>query len=224
MSDVGKEWGTEHYNVSKLQGYDVTPAPFVMEAANLFKETGVKTILDAGCGQGRNLLYLARLGFDVKGVDASKEALSLSDTLLRSNGINNHELFHSKLQDLHEIKDASVDAIISVTVMTHIPDPENVLKEFYRILKPGGHIVCDFATLRDSTYEGISTGKKVGDHAFLDRGLYVQYRDKPEEVSKLFGQFQLKSVKEIKFWEPGHPGSRPEPHMHASFHVVAKKI
>jgi SAM-dependent methyltransferase len=39
-------------------------------------------------------------------------------------------------------KDNSVDAIINIAVLEHVSNPETVVKEFYRILKPGGIIFC----------------------------------------------------------------------------------
>lgn len=39
-------------------------------------------------------------------------------------------------------KDDSVDYIINIAVLEHVPNPEKVIAEIYRILKPGGKIYC----------------------------------------------------------------------------------
>lgn len=41
-------------------------------------------------------------------------------------------------------KDKSVDIIINIAVLEHVPQPEKVVKEFYRVLKKGGKIYLHF--------------------------------------------------------------------------------
>lgn len=41
-------------------------------------------------------------------------------------------------------KDASVDLVVNIAVLEHVPDPEKVVEEIFRILKPGGMIYCFF--------------------------------------------------------------------------------
>jgi SAM-dependent methyltransferase len=41
-------------------------------------------------------------------------------------------------------QDDSVDVIVSIAVLEHVPDPAKVVAEFYRVLKPGGKIFCYF--------------------------------------------------------------------------------
>ncbi|PID27457.1 MAG: hypothetical protein CR982_05805 [Candidatus Cloacimonadota bacterium] len=63
------------------------------------------------------------------------------------------------------IKDNSVDNIINIAVLEHVTNPEKVVKEFYRILKPGGKIICFFPFMQGfhaspydysrRTYEGM---------------------------------------------------------------------
>lgn len=216
----GNAWSDKHYNVGSVNQYDLKPAGFVIDYAPFLSERA-RTVLDAGCGQGRNSLYLASQGFDVVSVDASKSALSLCGKILQRNGFT-PKLVNARLQDLSEVD--SIDAVISVTVLTHILDAEEVLDEFYRVLNPEGCVVADFANHNDSTYEDISKGQKIGENAFLEQGTVVVYRER-EQVERLFDpkKWELVEVKEISFIEPPHPGSRPYNHEHSSYVVVAKK-
>ena len=44
--------------------------------------------------------------------------------------------------DCLPFEDASVDQIINIAVLEHVPNPKEVVAEFYRILKPGGKLYC----------------------------------------------------------------------------------
>jgi SAM-dependent methyltransferase len=52
--------------------------------------------------------------------------------------------------DLHEIplKKNSVDTVINIAVLEHVRHPWLVIQEFYRVLKPGGYLVCDVPFLQ----------------------------------------------------------------------------
>ncbi|MFC1454808.1 class I SAM-dependent methyltransferase [Candidatus Undinarchaeota archaeon] len=220
----GSVWGEKHYNVETPHDYDTEPAPFVRASIDFLKGRKVEKILDGGCGQGRNLLYLLQNGFEAVGVDASDNALDVCRKLLKENGFKDAKTIQGELQNLKDLKDNSFDAIISVTVLTHIFDPYHVLKEFHRILKPGGVVIADFGTIKDSTYDEVAKGKvRLGKHLYLEKGTNVKYVESEEEVRVLFWDFKVLEIEEISFMEKGHPGSRPKPHEHTSFLVTAEK-
>jgi 2-polyprenyl-3-methyl-5-hydroxy-6-metoxy-1,4-benzoquinol methylase len=219
----GTVWGKKHYNIKDVSKYHLDPAPFVVDAVPFLKENNVKTILDAGCGQGRNSLYLKKQNFEIVSVDASKEACELTKRLFKKNGFDLSPI-NSELQNISEVKPKSIDAIICVTVLTHILDPEIVLKEFYRILKPGGLLIADFATIKDSTYPIISkSGTPLGKNVFLEEGTNVKYFEDSQDVEALFHRLKVLSAQEITFEEPPHPGSRSYKHKHTSFVITARK-
>jgi len=92
-------------------------------------------ILDGGCGFGKWVIYLKRLGYDIVGIDNSELAI----TTLKG--------FESSLQvevgdilDIH-YPDSSFDAYISMGVVEHFENgPLPAFKEAYRVLKPNGLI------------------------------------------------------------------------------------
>jgi len=219
----GLVWDKKHYNIDDFKQYDLTPAPFLVSNLHYLIENNSKLVLDAGCGQGRNLLYLLENGFDVIGVDGAPNALKVADDFLKSKKLENYTLINQELQDISKLKNKSVDAIVSITVLTHIFDPEKVIGEFARILKKGGLLIVDFATTRDSTYEYVSKGVTVGPNMFLEEGTKVRYIEDKKEIIPLFKGFEISSISEESFIKPGHPGSRPFEHEHSSYVVVAKK-
>jgi SAM-dependent methyltransferase len=99
----------------------------------------VGVALDAACGTGRHAAYLASLGHRVIGVDTSPEMLAVARAKVRD-----AELHEADLHDL-PIDDGSVDLVVCAIALTHVPDLSRVLREFVRVLRPGGHLVISDA-------------------------------------------------------------------------------
>lgn len=90
-------------------------------------------ILDVGCGRGDFSKGFKDLGLEVYGLDREKTD---SDML---NGIN---VQYADLEtEKIPLSDATFDIIFSKSVIEHFFNPENFMKECYRVLKPGGKII-----------------------------------------------------------------------------------
>jgi tellurite methyltransferase len=99
-------------------------------------------VLDAGCGGGRNLIYFMRDGYDVCGVDQSREAInhvrSLGSALAPRLPPDN---FRVEPVEKMTFPDASFDVVISSAVLHFARDEEHwqsMVSEMWRVLKPGG--------------------------------------------------------------------------------------
>lgn len=108
-------------------------------------------ILDLGCGSGRDCYVLSRLvgenGY-VVGVDMTPEQLEIAnkyvDYHIQQYGYSkpNVEFKHGYIERLDELElaDNSFDIIVSNCVINLSPNKEAVLREAYRVLKPGGEL------------------------------------------------------------------------------------
>jgi SAM-dependent methyltransferase len=111
-----------------------------------------RTVVDLGCGRGTDLVALAeRVGprGRVLGVDASQHMLDAARAQLASRSSVTIELVHADAAAL-PFDDANVDALRIDRVLVHVPSPEAVLAEAFRVLRPGGRLVVaegDYATL-----------------------------------------------------------------------------
>jgi len=99
-------------------------------------------LLDAGCGSGRNLIYFLRSGYDVCGVDESSGSIEqvreLAATLAPRLPPDN---FRVEAIDKISFDDTSFDLVISSAVLHFARDETHwlsMLKEMWRVLKPGG--------------------------------------------------------------------------------------
>ena len=118
-------------------------------------------VLDAGCGSGRNLVYLLREGYEVYGVDADAQAVdsvrSLARTLAPALPASN---FRVEAVEHMSFDDACADVVVSNTVLHLARDDshfESMLLESWRVLKPGGLFFCRLASLigMESQFERI---------------------------------------------------------------------
>ena len=100
------------------------------------------SLLDAGCGGGRNLVYFLRNGFKVYGVDQSATAIvqakSLATELL--NAIESDQ-FRVENVDRMSFSNETFDVVLSSAVLHFANDEEHwqaMVSEMWRVLKPGG--------------------------------------------------------------------------------------
>jgi SAM-dependent methyltransferase len=107
-------------------------------------------ILDAGCGSGRNLVYLLREGYDVSGADADSAsvarvrdlAASLAPALPASN-------FRVEPVEAMSFPDAFAGVVISSAVLHFARDDDHfdaMLQDCWRVLKAGGLFFCRLAS------------------------------------------------------------------------------
>ncbi|PTB91758.1 SAM-dependent methyltransferase [Marivirga lumbricoides] len=101
-------------------------------------------ILDVGCGEGRNLVYCMRQGYDVFGIDKNTDAIKFLRILGRQLKLSDVEA-RFQVMDMSNLRfpDHSFDVIINSAVLHFANDEEHFLqmfKECLRVLKPGAKL------------------------------------------------------------------------------------
>ena len=181
-----------------------------------------KVCLDAGCGGGRFLVALSRLGVkEVVGVDISCSAIETANQRLKERVINNAKALQSSVLGL-PFGDSYFDYIVSSGVIHHTPKPHAAFKELVRVLKPGGKIflsvygrgglkwftndifrysvcrVIPFKMMESIfTFMGVPPNKRYN---ILDN-LYVPYcyRFLEKEIRQWFIQAGFENIHRVKF-------------------------
>ena len=101
-----------------------------------------ETVLDLGCGGGFDCFLAAREvgeGGRVIGVDMTPEMLSRARENAKQSGFPNVEFRLGEIEHL-PVEDNSVDVVISNCVVNLSPEKRNVLREAFRVLRPGGRL------------------------------------------------------------------------------------
>jgi len=178
--------------------YFTTPHPDMERLANLFREKGVRRILDLGCGTGRHLLFLLKKGFEVYGLDGSPNGLEIAENWLTEENLSS-ELTCQKVEHDFPYKNDFFDAVISIQVIHHnlMKDIKFTVNEIFRTLKTEGFIFLT-VPLRQAFYVKKSNMKKVELRTYIP--LVGQEKGLPHhfftiaEIKKVFSAFNLSEI------------------------------
>lgn len=131
-------------------------------------------IIDVGCGEGITLEKLVKQfpGASVCGVDAEQENIDIC-------GSHNLPVVAGSVYEL-PFPDNSVDCILFSEVIEHLEHPELALREFHRVVRPGGRVIIIFPNDAMFKVTRIMTG--MIKEAFYDAGHVMQWT--PEKIKK----------------------------------------
>lgn len=125
-------------------------------------------ILDAGCGAGRNLIYLLRADYDVCAVDrdpsAIKEVIRIAASLAPTLPVTN---FRTEPIEQMSFSEAAFDVVLSNAVLHFARDDSDflaMLRGMWRVLRPGGILFCRLASTIGSSGMG---HQRLEGHRFL---------------------------------------------------------
>lgn len=157
---------------------------------SLLKPIKDKEILEIGCGNGVQALYIySRYNpLKITGIDLNKANIEIANSEKGQLDINNVRFLVDDAQNLTHILSDSVDVLLNIESAFHYPDKSSFLKEVYRVLKPGGQLlIADILSSREKS-EGIMKiwGKPMVHHfwnqkryeeEFLKSELVINYRE-----------------------------------------------
>ncbi len=173
-------------------------------------------VLDLGSGGGLDVLLSARrVGPDgtAYGLDMTPEMLALAERNRDQSGLTNAQFMLGAIEDV-PLPHASVDVVISNCVINLSPDKDAVVREAFRVLRPGGRFaVSDIVLLRDipdglrgvvSLWTGCISGAlrdadylaKLGAAGFEDAGIEVTRRYERSELEAMSDQIDAAQLPE----------------------------
>jgi len=209
------------YDSSQVKGqgnlWGDPPVPHAETAARLFAADSASVVLDLPCGDGRNLPPLARGAGVLLAGDTSRNAMGIAEKVAEKAGIRSKVVFLELDAFATGLLDDSVDGIFCWDLLGHLTNPEDALRELYRITRPGGSIVANMWTMNDCQVTDPNI-RKVGPKEFVDHfDFYCRFYDR-EDLDALLGSVGMAAaaVEVARWWEPPHAEYRTYEHEHES--------
>ena len=164
----------------------------------LAKLNAGETVLDLGSGGGIDVLLSARrVGPTGKayGLDMTDEMLVLACENQRKSGVANAEFLKGEIENI-PLPDNCVDVIISNCVINLSGDKDKVLREAFRVLKPGGRFAVSDVVVRGDVPEPVRRSMEmwVGciagalhDHEYTGKLAKAGFEDIDIEPTRVYG-------------------------------------
>ncbi len=136
------------------------------EEANLFMDNVIRhleidfgSILDLACGKGRHAYYLAEKGFDVVGLDLSKESIQYANTMYQ---LPNLEFYVHDMRLPFRINyfDYIFNLFTSLGYFDSLKENEKVFQSMHTGLKDNGYILIDFMNTEKVIHNLVPREKK----------------------------------------------------------------
>jgi 2-polyprenyl-3-methyl-5-hydroxy-6-metoxy-1,4-benzoquinol methylase len=179
------------WNMVKVPYTQLPDLPYLASIPAGLKASGVRSVLDLGCGSGWLSIYLARQGFIVTGIDLAEHAVELAKTWADQEKL---EITFDK-GDIAELPypPGSFDAIVANSIFEHFTAElaAVTVARLKSILVPGGTFFGCFDKVGTGPGEYFSLAD--GTHVYTDKGrqgmLLRNFED--SELKKLFAGWKI---------------------------------
>ena len=113
-----------------------------------------KRALDIGTGTGQFAFYLARLGYEVTGVDLSDKMVETARAHAAREGLDID--FRTGDAENLDFEDGHFDLVVSRNLLWTLVHPDNAVTQWHRVLKPQGKIILSDGFWHNETWNRLS--------------------------------------------------------------------
>jgi SAM-dependent methyltransferase len=174
------------------------PSAFARSSLDLFRKEGWRSILELGCGQGRDTFFFSQNGLEVTALDFSETAISSIKE--KAQAANIASKLHAQAHNLKwalPFPDNSFDACFShMLLCMELSTMEIgfILKETHRILKPGGLAVYSVRNNFDKHYRA---GTHLSEDIYEIGGFVIHFFTE-EKIRRLAKGYDILEIKRIE--------------------------
>ncbi len=138
-----------------------------------------RSVLDLGCGTGvvaRAVATTPGFAGRVTGIDVSPYLIEAATRLAKKEHIDQAVDFRTGDSQALHLADASYDAVIAHTLLSHVESPLAVLKEIFRIVRPGGMVGIFDGDYASMTFENADPTKGKADDEKIIKAIVTNPR------------------------------------------------
>lgn len=193
----------EYWNAKWEQAERVSVSNYAKRCYAQMAGSNYQTLLDVGCGNGKDSLYFAQKGIHVTSVDFSGAAIEQLKQMIAGKGLSNISAIKKDITDLN-IDDNSFDVVYAHLSLQYFDDEvtTKVFDRLYRILKPGGMIFIRCKSTDDRLY---GQGEKIRDDMFI-KG-HTRHFFSKQYLSVKLAKFCLKRIRRTSSVYHGYKSS-----------------
>lgn len=191
--DLAEGWytATDH-PIALLRAENEVRVPWIIEQIGKNK-----TVLDIGCGAGILTNALAQAGHEVHGIDLSPKSLEVAAQYDKTGKVT-YQVANAYCLPY---KEKTFDVVCAMDVLEHVEDPELLISEASRVLKPGGLFFFHTFNRNFLSYLVVIKGVEwCVPNAPKNMHVYPLFI-KPEELSEMFERKNL-SIEKIHGFRP----------------------
>lgn len=168
--------------------------------------------LDIGAGEGRNSVFLSKIGFNVVAIEPSKEGCKKIVDEINKNKLN---IQVENLEFLQYDTTMKFDFIVALTSLSHMDynKIDDTIKKIYNLLNTNGYIyVVDFTEDDPGYLKDVKNSSECA--------MYVNHYFKKNELKQLFENFEILYYNEYTKEDNTHG----KPHYHGKVKLFARKL
>jgi len=132
---------------------DMTPSLLAKRLCEHLPNKSGNKILEIGVGNGRDSIYLAKMGNKITGIDIAQGAIDLAKENSKKEGVEDKIQFQVGNAENLEFSDEGFDAVYSISVLQYTILVDS-FKEIARVLKPGGKFMLHMYVMLKSGEKG----------------------------------------------------------------------
>ena len=187
------------YSGSDSPAFGDEPTRELLEHVRATRSTG--RVLDLGCGDARNSLFLAAAGYDVTGIDSSEAGVNKLMRMARERMLGDR--ITGVVADARDwiFKPMRFDLLVAVTLLDHLPgeDIDRVLNQMTASLRPAGTALVQVHTVDDPGC------RKIAPHDTSEMAAAVRYYfDRNELRERLSGRLRVMHYEERLEYDTHH--------------------
>jgi len=160
-------------------------------------------ILDIGAGQGRNTIYLSKLGYKVEAIDPSNISIQIMEEVKKTEKLT-YEVFNSDFKNFDCNKNYSAILLFGLIQILDWEEIDLLKNKISKLLNKGGMLFLTSFTIGDASHKRIMIeSKKNGKNSYLKSNGEKRTFFEPGEIKKLFKEYEI-----IYYWEGLGPEHR----------------